>query len=212
MKERPILFSGEEVRSTLSGQKAQTRRPVKPQPESGVRLSPFAPYIFEDGHGRALRPPCAPGDVAWVRETWAADGDGGACWYRAGVPVYRHIGSDSVTGFTDDYPFRGRPPTDLRWTPSIHMPRWASRITLPIAEVRVERVQSITEADARAEGVTEWNGDEPLICEMARSMGVSFEDCLPSFAALWITTYGREAWETNPWVWVLRWEKAEVRK
>lgn len=195
MKEFPLLFSGAMVRAILSGQKTQTRRPARPD--------------------RELRPPCAPGDLAWVRETHldiakqrSENGIVGA--YQSRIFYAADGLSWDFYGEVDD-PQRVMADA-IRWTPSIHMPRWASRITLPIVDVRVERVQSITEADARAEGVTEWNGDEPLICEMARSMGVSFEDCLPSFAALWITTYGREAWETNPWVWVIRWEKAEVRK
>lgn len=163
-REKPILFSGEMVRAILDGRKTQTRRVLKPQPIAALTTAtgPVVPGIDEDGRdvfaiGAANSGPdngwwrCPygqPGDRLWVRETWAnfpanertgalvglgiVRGDG-VFLHRAGSPVEK------------DPRFRA-------WRPSIHMPRWASRLTLEITDVRVERLHDITDADARAEG------------------------------------------------------------
>jgi len=156
---RPILFSGPMVRAILSGAKTQTRRVITPQPDARLRWG-FAGW--EDVHGRPL--PCrygAPGDLLWMRETWRQGPTATGAYYRA----------------TDD---DGTPA--VRWKPSIFMPRALSRITLKLTDVRVERVQDISEADAAAEGVE-------------RS----------TFAALWNAINAKRgySWERNPWVWAL---------
>lgn len=155
----------------------------------------------------------------WVRETWAAyttpGHEHGECEEVEGAPrdmrsEFMHVHAASVVYAADKANFPDR------WRPSIHMPRWASRITLPLVEVRIERVQDITEADARAEGVVDLMGDGtidgPEVYSIAKGLGCSYEDARAGFGALWAATYGRESWDVNPWVWVLRWEKAEVRK
>ena len=133
MKEHPILFSGPLVRAILSGEKTQTRRLVR-----GRALE----MIERDSHELL---PCPYGyekDRLWVRETWGYDQDG------------PHT---SLVLFRAD-----RDDLGIRWRPSIHMPRWASRISLEVTEVRVQRIQDITEEHARAEGLPRnWTDGEP---------------------------------------------------
>lgn len=183
--DRPILFSGEMVRALLAGRKTQTRRVVKPQPGQSVRLAYARPdggftWCLETGHGVSDRFACpygTAGDRLWAREThyvWSAgnvDGSGRYIAYRA----------------TD-------PHSPCTWTPSIHMPRWASRITLKITDVRVEQLQDIETADAEAEG---WPGpDERNSIASAYPIGW--------YARLWDSINGKRApWESNPWVWVV---------
>lgn len=191
MKETPILFSGAMVRAILRGDKFQTRRPVKPAPSPDAFRSVHCPDLLED-RGRCIQPPCAAGDLAWVRETFTPEPNGGAL-------------------YAADFTEADKEHIAWKWTPSIHMLRWASRVTLPIVEVRIERVQAITAEDARAEGVTVPRCD----CEVcSRGLAICPADAtsyIEGFRDLWAATYGRESWEANPWVWVLRWEKAIVK-
>ncbi len=231
MKEIPILFSGEEVRSTLSGARTQVRRQIR---ERDV-------YQHEDGrwivrfHGARVGLVAGSKDCAelancdspygsrrdrlYVRET-----HGSADSYYQGhendVPgVIAYRADQSAIQFNAPRPV-AVPARDLaswnwdlmKWSPSTFMPRWASRITLPLVEVRVERVQDITAEDAKAEGST-----VPRCgCEVcSRGTAICPADAtsyIEGFRDLWAATYGRESWEANPWVWVLRWEKAEVLK
>ena len=157
MAEKPILFNGEMVRSILEGRKTQTRRVIKPQPiiqhnpyDSSVLIVCWEKNknhkVFTPPSGLIMDNPYAkePGDLLWVRETWATlpqwDDTKPSMLPINGVPVY----------YTDD-DFG-----EYRKRPSIFMPRWASRITLRVNNVRVERVQNISEADAKAEGVSFW--------------------------------------------------------
>lgn len=187
MKERPILFSGPMVRAILDGRKTQTRRVVKG--EALRWLSPevgFAP-TFVANPENSLCPYGGPGDRLWVRETHYVesagyeDGTGRRIFYRA---------SD------------GDAPISL-WRPSIFMPRWASRLTLEVTAVRVERVQDISGEDAKAEGCDAsgcWEHDhdpEDLGCLDSR---------VPTYRALWDSINGKRpgcAWADNPWVWVI---------
>lgn len=134
MKERPILFSTEMVRAILEGRKTQTRRVIKPQPND-IRESPFVKSGIETIHGYEIKPKYEPGDRLWVRETW-----------------HQHSSDDDFC--TGEIHYRA---TEIcvgtKWIPSIFMPRWASRITLEVTNVRVERVQDISEDDAIAEGI-----------------------------------------------------------
>lgn len=177
MKERPILFSGPMVNAILENRKTQTRRVVKPQPERDPACGVWFPattakrkrhYANEEHFRRGLPIDWSPygvvGDRLWVREAWQ-DGNGGIYYRADGI----HPGP---------------------WKPAIHMPRWASRITLEITGVRVERLQDISNDDARAEGVPEWDGDEP-------------GDYRGSFRDVWDSINGkRHPWSSNPWVWV----------
>jgi hypothetical protein len=190
VKERPILFNGAMVRAILSGAKTQTRRVVKPQP-FWVNLG--------DGQLAAPLPKCpfgVVGDRLWVRETWAPFHIGQK--HDIACPVDdlddadgSRYAADGRVWFCSD---KGadRPADDGKWTyaahrwrPSIHMPRWASRLTLTITDVRAQRLQDISEADAVAEGL----------------------DGRDLFACTWVNLYGPKSWLTNPWVWAITFTK-----
>lgn len=193
-KEIPLLMAGELVRAVLEGRKTETRRPLKPQPELAIM-----PDLVRQARTAAMDVGLVPtiGEVPrwcwngcffepwpnavvpanpfgwywgssvrlWVRETWCGGQHGMSYQYRADWP---------------DHDF------GPRWRPSIHMPRAACRLVLPLAEVRVERLQDITEEGARAEGCPDvW-----------------------TFANLWGAIY--KNWSMNPWVWVLRWNADEI--
>lgn len=204
MKERPILLNAEMVRAVLDGRKTQTRRVMKVQPHAGVRNSVFVKSGFEDGHGKELVCPFgAVGDRLWVRETWQGplvDYDEAYSMFKDPTPyqkaencVYRADGGPCPE-FTDA-------DDNLRqgWRPSIHMPRWASRITLEITGVRVERLRDLSEEDAKSEGVTPPGG------------GVlpGWEHRI-NFRELWMSIYGTDNWEANPWVWVIEFKRVEA--
>lgn len=186
MKERGMIFNGEMVRAILDGGKTQTRRPVKvPHIDrdamcelSGNELAGelSAGNYRNSPHGK-------PGDRIWVRETWARyniDQDSHDMAYRATPPA--------------DWPEEGR------WRPSIHMPRWASRITLEITCVRVERLNSISQEDAQAEGM-ELTGWRTTYSDP--DSGGEVWTPYDNFAQLWESIYGEESWQANPWVWVI---------
>lgn len=215
MKERGMIFNGEMVRAILDGRKTQTRRIMKPQPkpsksrpgdfwfsskklESMVHVSDLAPgnspiadyHLFIQEH-------CCPfgavGDRIWVRETFSPVDDtqyGGEKWvdYRA-TPKFEAshpAGWDCAPNDAEA----------LKWRPSIHMPRWASRILLEITNVRVERLKSISDGDAIREG-----------CSTA---DMKSGDCVADvFARLWASIYGDESWNSNPWVWVIEFKRVE---
>ena len=189
-KERPILFSGEMVRAILDGRKTQTRRVVKPQPK---------PSSFKSDEELSWRqawnlPKCpygVPGDRLWVRETIEV------LSFGAGTAQiqYRADGSTRIIGDR-------KLPDRLGSIPSIHVPRQASRITLEVTDVRVERLQDISEEDAQAEGI-----HQPAIgnISVAQKMGV----CRYGFANVWESINGEESWDANPWVWVVEFKEVK---
>ncbi|EOA8199562.1 TPA: hypothetical protein ACW7JL_003022 [Enterobacter hormaechei] len=209
MKERGMIFNGEMVRAILGGRKTQTRRIVKPQPEL-TKNSGFSWNGALYGAGSDDRetnrnfahikcPHGKPGDRIWVRETWAEAGAGAPDLklYRANYPAHVPTHYENVP-----------PAEDVRWTPSIHMPRWASRILLEITDVRVERLNDISEEDARAEGIIDGgclNCGEPEPCGCANPE----PDATDAFAYLWQSIYGQENWNANPWVWVIEFNRIE---
>ncbi|MBU5667242.1 hypothetical protein KQJ14_17800, partial [Enterobacteriaceae bacterium S32_ASV_15] len=193
----------------LGGRKTQTRRIVKPQPEL-TKNSGFSWNGALYGAGSDDRetnrnfahikcPHGKPGDRIWVRETWAEAGAGAPDLklYRANYPAHVPTHYENVP-----------PAEDVRWTPSIHMPRWASRILLEITDVRVERLNDISEEDARAEGIIDGgclNCGEPEPCGCANPE----PDATDAFAYLWQSIYGQENWNANPWVWVIEFNRIE---
>lgn len=196
VKERPILFNAEMVRAVLGGRKTVTRRVVKPQPDHfHVFDGRKEPCVSDDsllpGPTCAGEIPCpygVPGDRLWVREAFRlrADQDHKPPrddWWKSGA-WYAADGAQP-TGC-------GGGPGRLR--PSIHMPRWASRITLEVTDVRVERVQDISEEDARAEGMRINIYQQ----KMTRR---------DHFKALWDSIHGDGAWERNDWVWVVTFKR-----
>jgi hypothetical protein len=186
MKERPILFSGAMVCALLNGTKTQTRRIVKPRGDVTV-----ADLV---ACGRC--PYGQPGDRLWVKETWRTDKrlDDKAPSKFSGWPV-RYISDDKVLMHGAFYGA-----TNGKTRVSIHMPRWASRITLEITGVRVERLKDISEADAKAEGVS-------------ASALVEMKDGSPCYSAeyrdLWERINGIGSWEKNPWVWVIEFKQVK---
>ena len=211
MTERPILFSAPMVRAILDGRKTQTRRVMKvqPYPDSIVTVEYYnqtvidrhgdmqpGPEIFgahwDDGEHGLRCPYGAPRDTLWVRETWAPHPHG---VMRCGA-VYR---AD-----------QGAVPDAGRWRPSIHMPRWASRITLRITDVRVERLQDISEDDAVAEGVALERYVPVSDSAGTHSSGEAEPtDPVEEYRNLWNHINAPGAWDANPWVWALSFERVK---
>jgi hypothetical protein len=218
----PILFSGSMVKAILDGRKTQTRRVVKrpklfgggayladrwtlfPHPGGGFMSIDIADASEEDFHAIDDRGfPCPygePGDLLWVRETWSVHHafDADAPRDLAGSEVVR-------------YSAGGEGWEQARVRASIHMPRWASRLTLRVTDVRVERICDITPTDALAEGC----GRRP--CASCNEGGC--DDCLGEgwisevdvFRELWDSINGkRTPWESNPWVWCISFERVEA--
>ncbi|HGY4928513.1 TPA: hypothetical protein ACNVCI_001248 [Citrobacter braakii] len=216
MKERGIIFNGEMVRAILDGRKTQTRRIMAIQPEHselGLRRvidskngRDNGKYFWSQSDARGLKmrskvlgcPYGEVGDRIWVRET-----------YQGPLFDYEHMESylEDSSKFEKPefcvYRADGKPAPEFYdaddnlhcgWRPSIHMPRWASRITLEITDVRVERLRSMSQADARAEGVIAASG--PMEAGLA-------------FRELWDSIYGEESWLANPWVWVIEFKRIE---
>ena len=174
--EKPMLFSGPMVRAILDGSKTQTRRVIK-------SLTQSCPYPV--------------GTRVWVRETWAA-----IDYYDNRKPsqipetnlVYRAGGPNLNGEDRQTFKIDGRG----KWRPSIFMPKWAARIWLEITDVRVQRLQDISEEDAMAEGV-DWRDYAGLASKTARKL----------FADLWESINGKDSWHANPWVWVYEFKRAE---
>lgn len=204
MTGKPIIYSGPMVRALLEGRKTMDRRVLKnvpPQPETNCHPSHQqkhpAPYLdaycskrpspqnprgmgefwnWWQADDRACLPQFKvgymPGDLLWVREAWAQSTN-----HRG--PIYRADGESLI-----------------RWRPSIHMPRWASRLTLRVTGVKVERLQDISEDDARAEGLS-WVAPTYGVPGLAGSWQGS---SVAAFASLWDSIHGPGSWEANPWV------------
>lgn len=223
MKERPILFSGPMVRALLDGRKTQTRRVMKLVPPADAHEVFFwsgedlrragwsnvsEPGLWARRNGRdgyvqhvGRCPYGTPGDRLWVREAWRADGQVDAerpADLSRGEPVL-YEADQSVRTFGCSMIGVGK----LR--PGIHMPRWASRLTLEITDVRVERLQDISEADAEAEGVRE-PSIGPIHLYSPNGSGEIDRAKAPAlflWEMLWKSINGSDSWDANPWVWAL---------
>jgi hypothetical protein len=213
-KERPILFSGPMVRALLDGRKTQTRRIVKPQPPEGTRFTGIhyasdepSSHFFNSPVGPAKRrcPYGEAGDVLWVRETWGLNDyefETGPIPKTRPATLAEHGLCYRAT--EDDCEIRN----ELRWRSSIHMPRWASRLTLAITDIRVQRLHDITDADAEAEGVREPSiGRLHLISpERCGEIDRAKAPALFLWEMLWKSINGAESWDANPWVWAITFE------
>lgn len=218
MKARPILFSGSMIRALLDGTKTQTRRAVKPQPPSNVRDA----GVINSGNPEAngtwlwldhLDLDCAsqvgddfrcpygvPGDLLWAREAWTLVP---ATAYRMSEGVQQtvspqdpHDAAIYCAGWDRSIP---------KWRPSIHMPRWASRLTLDVADVRIERLTAISDADALAEGII---AVAPPSRDGMRHFGVpgmAIDAPTPAraYLALWAAINGQASADADPWVWAV---------
>lgn len=211
MTERPIIFSAPMVRALLAGRKTQTRRVLKPQPN---RLNGGKP--LNDGYGNysvadGWRPyRFRKGDRLWVRETWTPETDRGIGYpppHDDGRPIRWDKDEEDVRYWTQPHYRATDPEPDLvyadsdgptcRWRPSIHMPRWASRLTLVVTNVRAQRLQDISDDDAIAEGVEPWGSGTAFVQLEDAQTYSTVRGC---FAALWDSIHGPEAWAANPWV------------
>lgn len=207
MREKPILFSGEMVRAILDGRKTQTRRVVKPQPVvsgTGVQVANNGTddLFFVGGQLLDKCPYGRPGDSLWVRETWQYVDVSllhATVGYKDNESRTVHLG--------ESWEMKGR--NTWNWQPSIFMPRWASRITLEVTAVRVERVQDIGEGDAIAEGVI-FKGPyyglpktKEYDCDTARY----------AFADVWHSINAKRGygWDSNCWVWVVEFKRVEEK-
>lgn len=196
---KPILFSTEMVQAILDGRKTQTRRVCKPQPEIGL-LRGDLDYQWYDTDwecaihtGDGFEPKYEKGDILWIRETFVDVGEK-ADQYFNGVRFHYKANED----FVGCWP----------WKPSIHMPKAAARIFLKVTDVRVERLQDISQEDAEAEGVK--IDDDGLSCW--NYLKNNWDDFAPedSFESLWQKINGKTyPWEANPWVWVYTFERIE---
>ena len=188
-KERPIIFSTEMVRAILEGRKTQTRRVIKPQPEG---MDEFYFRDFRRDFGGRKCPHGQVGDGLWVKETYYQD-PGGGIWYRA----------DNDEWLQDHE----------SWRTPLFMPRWASRITLEITGLRVERLQDITQRDAVNEGVIFMGGmfDEADQAPWCPSLKDQEPMASPrdAYGRLWDSLNAKRgyAWESNPWVWVIEFKR-----
>lgn len=219
IKERPILFSAPMVRAILEGRKTVTRRVMKSQPDADATITvesynvavtnrhgdqEAGPEIFgawwRDGESGCKCPYGKPGDRLWVRETSLIND-----FRDGGVPeaeradcqiIYRADGTPDWEGEEEL----------IRWRPSIHMPRWASRILLEITDVRVERLQDISEEQAKAEGVRIYT-DHAELGDWWHVEGIETYSADPrkSFELLWSSVGGD--WQANPWVWVVEFKR-----
>lgn len=229
MRERPIIFSAPMVRAILDGRKTQTRRLITPQPsheqhhewrgkliyEGEHRLWCWRQHTYDNiwdfgdsSHDRRRMAACCPngtpGDRLWVRESWSHDGPDLNSVRAA------HEDASPDLGYGPYYRATEVSPDTLRWISPLFMPRWASRITLEITDVRVQQLQEISEEDARAEGCTgrdpepvaeggtiyAWRGRSSAPCPRAH------------FLTLWDAINGKRCpWSSNPWVWAISFRK-----
>lgn len=217
-KERPILFSTEMVRAILEGRKTQTRRVIKhshvyidhPQKctneeSRAIRNEPaqFAPGEVVAAINWLTKhcPYGQPGDILWVRETWAHRHEtataGGVEYTLVDEIIYKADNPDAIA----------------LWKPSIHMPREAARLFLRVKDVRVERLQDISEADAQAEGI-QWIEKGPVRgghYTDGKAI-LSFKTAREAFQSLWDNIPQRTdyTWHDNPWVWVIEFERVDM--
>jgi len=238
MKERPILFSAPMVRAILEGRKTVTRRVVKlphanqlgewePTTVSGTDARgiyhPEQAAIWHTRTGDCFTCPLGvPGDRLWVRETWqyfgfSDEGEPCICYladHGREWPNVPQSEADKVDCIWADLSDSGNfsiseRACDNRWRPSIHMPRWASRITLKVTGVRVERLQDIDEGSCWDEGVESWLEIEANLPRYSDGTPAKYNGEIQAFAAMWDQINGAGSWDANPWVWVVEFRRME---
>jgi len=231
MKERPILFSATMVRAILDCRKTVTRRVsglqvINAEPDryqflgmvSGPGTSHTAFHDKDTGAQVLVRNPYGqPGDRLWVRETFWKDESGFKPTLLLGAKARVHLEYDADLKDHDRDELRS---TQYRCKPSIHMPRWASRITLEVTGVRVERLQDISDAQAEAEGIHRLSigsgyqdrfSAEPLAWADVVESDAGREDPCRAFRDLWESINGAGSWNANPWVWVVDFKRITMR-
>ncbi len=219
MREHGVIFNSDMVRAILSGRKTQTRKAMKAQPRSSetrvgdywfpcdrvqsmVHVSDFIPNNSAMPDAHEFFSTCCPlggiGDRIWVRETFQV----GLCTESTFAYKATHRPSDLDEGWSDV----------IKWRPSTQMPRWASRITLEITDVRVEHLQDISDQDALAEGIVtgrygnDGNWQEGFYLP---NNNQPYQTAKAAFCALWQSMYGVDSFYKNPWVWVVEFKKVK---
>lgn len=199
MRERPILFNTEMVKVILDGRKTCTRRLVKFLPGENPQWTGYIKdglMLYNGKNELCIRKaPYQPGDILYVREIWCSAYDGEKYFYLADKLTNRE--ERSLLNYDD-----------TKWHPSIHMPKEAARIWLKVTEVRMERLQDITEDGAKEEGANCKNGKNVGLEEKMRRTAIE------RFAEIWNGTIKKSAldrygWSVNPWVWVIEFERCE---
>lgn len=225
MKERGMIFNGVMVRAILDGRKTQTRRPVNPQPTltKGSGFS-WKGNLYGSGSddretninfAHVACPFGKPGDHIWVRETWQAIHDSvdefGHVEERTYAPsIPKEKDRYWHTVYAEHFGDENREDRGFPWRPSIHMPRWASRITLEITGVRVERLHSINERDAVREGLFQLPASGRYCLQPGMQYFGEASHCAKEvYSWLWESIYGEHSWQANPWVWVIEFKRIE---
>lgn len=200
MADKPIIFSGPMVCALLDGRKTQTRRVLNPQPKvlnNGIWYRPYPvlrPLQWQYLHGDRIAgftdARYAPGDRLYVREHWRIETTAFDCFPPREIPPGQPIlyEADAQWGLNK---------TTGRFRQAMHMPRWASRLTLTVTDVRVQRLQEISGEDCLAEGV------QCATCDAMKASACHGRGCFASIDAyrtLWNSLHGPGAWEANPWV------------
>lgn len=232
MREYPILFSAPMVRALLDGSKTQTRRVVKlPVIDKAFGCEIAGCEINgELENGQLISPFGKVGDQLWVRETFTGnknnfgyradavcggmgyDGNGQKMFIKHGYILDETCKQTYTDNFVEGFNTYGLGYFSGKWKPSIHMPRWASRIQLEITNIRVERLNDCSEADAIAEGIERVGGAASVSPWRNYRIGESGEMSLHcsaptrSYMTLWESINGAGSWESNPWVWVVEFE------
>lgn len=191
---KPILFNTEMVRAILDGRKSCTRRIIKPQPQGYFEVSEEPLYIYDtDGKQGKITPPYQPGDILYVREKWKQAPNG---YY-----YYEDWQRNDIADVT-------------KWKPSIHMPKKATRIWLKVMNVRVERLQEITDEQAKREGIQYDECPTGFTWKQETDMHNCYTTPIGAMQALWNSTIKKSdldqhGWDVNPWVWVIEFERCE---
>ncbi len=226
---KPILFNADMVKAILDGKKTETRRLVTKkfiiQPDQEINQNGKGRFEFYNVTPRCgipqnvfFKPPYQPEDILYVRETWQ-------CLYELdgneqiieGTGRYYYAATDQIP-FDTYIDSRGISHEKTPWKPSIHMPKAAARIWLKVTDVRAERLQDITEEQAKAEGAVRCyeelrpDEDNPVIYQSEDEGGYY----VPGFKAIWNSTVKKPdikkyGWEANPWVWVIGFKKINAR-
>ncbi|HBW1643263.1 TPA: hypothetical protein MYV30_000507 [Klebsiella pneumoniae] len=218
MKERGMIFNGEMVRAILDGRKTQTRRIIKDCTVGRDQISKFIQIekkfigCYPEDVPELIRECCpygVQGDRIWVREAFRVHSRA----TDVATLVYKASERNSWTEQTHRVPVAvcNKPATPEKWTPSLHMPRWASRILLEITDVRVERLNAISEEDAEAEGIDMealYDSQDCYDCIADHNM-TGRPTVTGAFKYLWQSIYGQESWNADPWVWVIEFKRVE---
>jgi hypothetical protein len=210
---KPIIFNTEMVRAILDGRKTQTRRIVSKKWLTLVEkvLEANGKWVWDTADAELTTPYGRPGDILWVRETvcippvnWA---DKTQECIRDDSGNWRHIAYRADASCED-----GMHDYGLKWTPSIHMPKWAAQIFLRVTDLRVERLQNITEADGQAEGIERISlGPDEIDGVQVHPMTSTYR---AAFSAAWDAIYSKRGfgWQNNPWVWVAEFQREMIER